>query len=371
MKAHTPAPVLIVIQSLGAGGSERQAAAVATHLNRKKFQVHVAYVNEGFLADTLRQAGIPLLKLPLTSFTNRSAWRTAALLRRYIRDHGIRLVHTFDYIVTAFAAPVCATTDAVVLSSQRCLMELVPGKYRWMVRLAHHTADGIVVNCRAIRNELATQYHYPAGRIHVCYNGLDTARFQPGPRRRLEELRGASLVIGTVCVLRPEKNLPALLKSFAAVAESDPGLRLLIVGSGPEEPRLRSEAEQLGIAGACLFHPATPEVPECLRSMDIFVHPSFSEGLSNAVMEAMAAGCAVVCSDAGGSPELVTDQETGLLFDAGDVEALTSRLRLMVTGSELRLRLAAAGAIRIHRDFAITAAVEHIEHLYQRFLPDV
>ena len=90
-------PVLLMIHSLGHGGSERQLAAIARTLDRSRFEPHVASVFGGFRADELRRSGIPLLTLPITSYLKPSILRTAAQLRRYIRTNGIRLVHTFDY----------------------------------------------------------------------------------------------------------------------------------------------------------------------------------------------------------------------------------------------------------------------------------
>jgi glycosyltransferase involved in cell wall biosynthesis len=105
-----------------------------------------------------------------------------------------------------------------------------------------------------------------------------------------------------------------------------------------------------------------------LRAMDVFVLPSLSEALSNALMEAMACGCCPIASDVGGNPELVTDGETGLLFPTGDAGALAAKLHLVLRDAELRRRLAANAERRMHEEFARETAAARMGDVYREFL---
>jgi glycosyltransferase involved in cell wall biosynthesis len=353
---------------LGHGGSERQLAATALNLDRGRFVPHVASVTEGFHAAELRRAGVPILHLPLRSFYHPGTLLVARKLRSYIRTQGIRLVHTFDYSLSLFGVPVARSCPGVVtLSSQRFYMDLVPAKYRRPLLLTHKLAHGVVANCEEMRRHLSQDYRYPGGRIQVCYNGLDTEVFCASGRKRLTGTEDASLVIGTSCVLRPEKNLAQLLEAFASVRNVRSGMRLLIAGSGPERDRLVALSVTLGIAAECVFLPSTANVAEALRGIDIFVHPSLSEGLPNAVMEAMACGCATIASRVGGCPEVVENETSGLLVKPGDRESLTSRLRLLVEDDALRMRLATAAAARM-QEFSIAKAAERMGQIYEAAL---
>jgi L-malate glycosyltransferase len=361
--------VLLLNRSLMHGGTERQVTATAIALDRNLFEPHVAFVESGFRELELRQAGIPLLQLPLNSYVNRTAWRSAAILRSYIRKHGIRLVHTFDFAITIFGVPACSLLKGtVVLSSQRCYFPLVPARHRWLLHLAHRMAKGIVVNAEALRRHMMEEHGYDGARIHVCPNGIDIEQFSPEPRRRIEGLEDAALVIGVACVLRPEKNLGALMDAFARVARDQPGVRLLVVGSGPEREPLENQARALGVERQCVFRPSVASVAECLRSIDVFVHPSHSEALPNAIMEAMACGCCVLSSNVGGSPEVVVDGESGLLFAAGDRETLAGQLRATMEDAGLRRRLAQAGVERIRTRFTMPLAARRMEQIYLSYL---
>lgn len=363
MKAKTPANVLLMIHSLGHGGSERQLANTALGLDRSRFQPHVASVLEGFQADKLRAAGIPILHVPLESFVRPGVLNAAWVLRSYIRRNRIQLVHTFDYTLSLIGVPVARTCPGVtVLSSQRFYMDLVPEKYKRPLLLTHRMAHGIVANCEEMKRHLSESFAYPAERIHVCYNGVDTARFFAAGRLESDEL-----VIGTVCVLRPEKNVGQLLEAFARVRSLHRGLRLLIVGSGPERESLVAKAAALGIADACVFQPSTPDVPAAMRAIDIFAHPSLSEGLPNGVMEAMACGCAVVASRVGGCAELIDEGRTGFLFEARDLEGLIRALTAAITRNEARQNIASAAAERM-KDFSLDRAAARMQEIYESYL---
>ena len=107
-------------------------------------------------------------------------------------------------------------------------------------------------------------------------------------------------MIGTVCALRPEKGVDTLIRAFAKM--QSPNTALVLVGSGPEEPKLRALAKELAVEN-CHFEAATSEVAQWLSATDIFVLPSRSEALSNALMEAMSCGCCPMATRVGGNPE--------------------------------------------------------------------
>ena len=367
-----PTPVLLLTRSLGEGGTERQLSELARSFDPKRFTPHIGCtIGTGFRADELRGQGISILELPMNSLASRSGLEAIGRLRRYVRDNRIQLVHAFDAPMVVFGVPAGRLSAArVVLSSQRCYEDTIFPPHWKYVRIAHRLAHGIVANCDAMRQHLLKHYHVPDKKIRVCRNGLDTTVFRPGPRQRPPELKQASLVIGVVSVLRTEKNLSLLLEAFQAVRNAAPGLTLLIVGSGPEEAALRQLAEKLGIAGQCVFQPATNDVAAWLHAIDIFVLPSKSEALSNAIMEAMGCGCCVVASRVGGNPELVEDGKTGLLFESGDSNELAEHLRRLIEQPQLREQMAAAGAEKISTRFSIQTSANRMQEIYDEYLTE-
>lgn len=360
--------VLLMVRQLTAGGSERQMTETAIGLRQMGFETHVACMQDnGPRAVELRAAGVPILALPMRSYASASAFQSAWMLGRYLRRQQIELVHSFDPPTSCFGVPVArAAGTRRVLSSQRTYRWLVP---RYWISATDRMVDGIVVNCEAMRRHLIDDERIRPELIHLCYNAIDTSRFQPGRRDgRPMELRGAELVVGTVCVLRPEKGLSTLVGAFAEVARQNRGLRLLIVGSGPEREKLVRQAAELGVDEQCVFLAETGDVVPWMHQMDIFVLPTLSEALSNSLMEAMACGCCAVATRVGGNGELVTAGETGLLFDAGSMPQLAEHLRALVAEPERRQGMAAAGAVEIAQRFNRKASLTRMASIYTSML---
>jgi L-malate glycosyltransferase len=364
-----PVPILYVIHSLGHGGMERQMSAIVSRLDRSRFEPHVACVIEGFRADEMRRAGVPIIRIPIRSFWDPGPFALAKFLSEYIKQYGIKMVHLFDTgmgFVTALAAR--SVSGVRLLTSQRSFMGHIPRKHRLLLLYAHWRASAVVVNCNATKVHFHRVYHYPLRRIQICYNGVDTQVFQPAPRQRLDALRDAPLVIGCVCVFRPEKNLPQLVEVFARLREKVPGVKLLLMGSGPEEPAIRAAAASMGVSGDCYFLPSSADVTAAMRSIDIFVHPSLTESLPNAVMEAMASGCCVVATEVGGCSELIEHGVHGLLAKPGNTADLMKCVNSVMIDAALRARLAETASSRMLREFSLDRAVQRMERIYEEQL---
>jgi glycosyltransferase involved in cell wall biosynthesis len=362
-----PVPVLLMVRELNLGGSERQMAEIAKALDRSRFDPRVGcFRPAGIRADDLRAAGVPIVHFPVPSLASvKGALRIAA----YIRKQRIRLVHTFDTPANLYGVPAARLGgSAVVVSSQRVDRALWPAVYRHGLRITDRLVDGIVVNCEFLRRHMRDEEKAPAGLIHLCYNGIDTHAFQPACGARPDALRDAALVVGVVCGLRPEKGLHTLLDAFAAVRGLVPGMKLAIVGSGPCLAALQDHARALGIFPDCVFEPGTPRVADWLHAINIFVLPSLSEALSNALMEAMACGCCVAASRVGGNPELVAHGETGMLFEPRDAVGLAEVLRLLVRDPVRRGELASNAARLIHSRFSLAAAARRMGEIYTALL---
>jgi len=366
-----PIPVLLMVRALDLGGSERQLTEVARSLDRHGFQTHVGCFRlNGLRATELAAAGIPVVCFPVTSFKHPSVLTGARQLVKYVKQHHIRIVHTFDVPTTIFAVPAARFSNAAVLSSQRAHRDLAPPLMRRLLRVTDRLVDGVVVNCEAIRRHLINDERVPSHLIHLCYNGVDVSRFHGLEEPRPAALASATNTIGVVCALRPEKSLHTLLEAFAAIRKAHAGTRLALIGSAPCSAALQSRADALGIRADCVFEPATDRVVEWLRALDIFVLPSTSEAFSNSLMEAMSCGCAVIASRVGGNVELVQDGETGLLFDPGNVPQLGAALSRLLGDVPLRRRLSSNAARSMRERFSTEVSARRMAQIYSELLDE-
>jgi glycosyltransferase involved in cell wall biosynthesis len=245
---------------------------------------------------------------------------------------------------------------------------LLDPKSRKQLAFTDKYVDAVVVNCEAMRAHLTDDWAVPGDRIELCYNGVDTQEFYPDPADRRPEYADGSVVIGAVCVLRPEKNLTLLQEAFAKVRHLSPNLKLLIVGSGPELDKLKKNGDRLGIAENSNFVPAMPRVASFMRTTDIFVSCSSSEAFSNSILEAMACGCCVVGSRVGGTPELISDAEHGLLFASNDSNDLADKLARLIQEPELRKQFGARAARFASTRLNMAANLARTGEIYRKFL---
>jgi L-malate glycosyltransferase len=360
----------MLVRELGPGGSERQLTEVAKGLDRKLFSPHVAFFREGFRSKELVDASVPCIQLRVKSFFKAGTIGEALRLFRYLRSRDIQLVHTFDYPLTCFAVPVSrAARVPVILSSQRSDRSLIPKRFLQMTRWTDRLVDGVVVNCYAIEQHLTRSEGVPPAKIFRISNTIDLSRFNPGLRDFDKTCKsGAPITIGSVAMFRTEKRLDLLIEAFAKIVATLPSVNLVLVGTGPEEQRLKRLAEKCGVSNRCQFEPPQGHVEKWFRQIDIFVLPSSSEALSNSLMEAMACGCAVIASNVGGNPELVTDGLNGLLFPSGDLESLTDKICRLVVDKHLRQQVSSNSVAMVRKRFSAQSAIDSISSIYNSLL---
>ncbi len=242
---------------------------------------------------------------------------------------------------------------------------------RWLRPLISH----YIALSGEIADYLKTRVGVAPARISRIINGVDTVRFHPGQDRSPLPPGFAppgTLVIGAVGRLEKVKDQPNLARAFIRLAETVPEahqrLRLVIIGEGS----LRAEIESL-LDGARLrelawLPGARDDVPELLRTMDLFVLPSQAEGISNTILEAMACGLPVVATAVGGNAELVVNGETGRLVPANDSAALAQAIREFVDHAEQMRVCGAAGRRRVEERFSMEAMVAAYLKVYDAVL---
>jgi sugar transferase (PEP-CTERM/EpsH1 system associated) len=250
-----------------------------------------------------------------------------------------------------------------------------PMRRAWMRRIAYEAAHQVVCVSRHLRDCRAQRSGFPARRIAVIHNGVNCERFSPDPdareRVRRELQIGANeFVLGCVGNLLPVKDHMTLLRALDRLSEAAENWRLVLVGEGPERPKLEAAVRKLRERGArVILHGASARVPELLTALDLYVLPSISEGLSYSLLEAMATGLPVVASNVGGNPEVVQDGISGLLFPAGDAGRLADLLLQVQRAGGWREQLGHAARERVQREFSIESMVREYERVYRSLLP--
>jgi L-malate glycosyltransferase len=355
--------ILLLGNVLTPGGTEGQFVEIACRLDRSRWDLHVSCIRaEGSLRSKLEAAGLSAWSCGPTSFKSPSFALSVLRLARFLRARRIAVLHSFDFYSNMLGVPAARLARVpVVIASQRDLGNLRRPLERRLhdvvLRFAHYlSVNAETVAERALRAGVAA-----AHRIIMIRNGVDCARFSGMPGA---DSSAHSITVGTVAILRPEKGLSYLVRAARDVIARFPEVRFVIWGDGPLRSRLEQQVRDLGLARAVTLAGATLEPEAALRQLDVFVLPSLSEASSNALLEAMATGRAIVATRIGGTPALVEDEVTGLLVPPGDPVALAKSIIRLIEERELATRLATRAQQRARTEFDIDRMVARFEAMY-------
>lgn len=238
--------------------------------------------------------------------------------------------------------------------------------HRWWLRGNLSRADQLVSTSEAMADHIRTLYPSMARPIVVPF-GVNMELFKPGnPKAGME----GPLVLGTVKSLAPVYGIDRLMRAFAQLLKMDSpaGLRLRIVGDGPQRNELERLAEELGIAGRIDLVGAVPHarVPDELRKLSVYVALSRAESFGVAVVEASACGLPVVVSDAGGLPEVVQDGMTGFVVPGGDPQVAAQRIQQLLADPALRERMGKAGRNMVQERYEQSRCVDRMIAVLQQ-----
>jgi glycosyltransferase involved in cell wall biosynthesis len=359
---------------LTTGGTQRHLQQVLSLLDPDRFTAEVFTLRTGGEVEgDLRAGGVRITGLGLgRRLTTLHAARGLLKTARALRARRVDVVHGYQWRPALFGALAGRLAGApLVLASKRSLTgDLRRVRLAW--RAIGRRVDTIVVNADALRVE-AEQDGVQA-RWALIPSGVEVERFAGGPgaaeAKAALTLDPRRPVIGTVGRLEERKGHEQFLLAARAVLEHANGLapQLLIVGDGPLRPQLSAQAAALGIADSIRFTGGIADVRLPLAAMDVFVLPSHAEGMSNALLEAMAAGRAVVATAVGGTVEVLDGQRAGVLVPPADPQALARAILLLLADPVRSRRLGEEARRRVSEAFSARAMVARLEHLYEERL---
>lgn len=360
--------LLVVVRSLGLGGTERHLLAVLPRLPAEGIMPTIACVHGGgALTAAFAGAGIEVLEAP------RRLGPLSALfwLRGLYRARQPDCIHFFlpeAYLLGGLAA---LGRRCIRVMSRRSL-NLYQARHPLAARLErflHGGMHALLGNSRAVLKDLADE-GAPRERLHLIANGLTIRAADRTTARARLGLATDALVMAMIANLIPYKGHADLLTALGRIAAELPPDWLLLCAGRDDGigGALQAQAAALGIGANVRFLGLRDDVPDILAATDIAISASHEEGSSNAVLEAMASACAVVATRAGGNAEAVRDGATGLLVPVNDPAALSDAILTVAKDAALRIRLGAAARQAVEMDFSLDACVRAYAALYRALL---
>jgi len=368
-----PIRILHVVEAVGVGGGvENGIANIINGMAPDRFE----HVLCGIFRVGQNVERYPLDRVRLIGLDQKQRrWATqVGPLARLIREVQPDIVHSRNWgaIETVVAAR-WVRSFAVVHSEHG--FETNPeseARRRSLVRrVGFELAHRVFSVSYQLRDALALRTGFARDRIAVIHNGVSTIHFRPdrklGKRFRAEfGIPESDFCIGCVGRLNRIKNYPTLLRAARILASHCDDWRILIAGQGAEfadlrdlidgSPELRQRAMLLG---------SISRIPEFLNALDVFALPSLWEGISNALLEAMATGLPVVTSAVGGNLEVIVDGQSGILFPVGDAKALAGVLVRLSREPESRRKLGNAAIQRVNAKFSLDSMIRKYEEMYE------
>jgi glycosyltransferase involved in cell wall biosynthesis len=355
-----PVPIAFVLTSFDPGGTERQMIELLRRLDRTRWDVHlVCFRRTGAWFDRAAEAAASVTVFPVRSLQSVAALRQLVAFARWCRQQRIAVVHTGQLYSNIFGLPGAALGGVPVRIGNR--RDINPNQrpiHLIAQRFAYQFAHRIVANSRAAAARLRRE-GVPQPRIATVPNGLDLSGFPVMPRR------SPARRVVVVANLRPEKGHDVLLQAARQILVRVPDATFDIVGDGPLAGRLRALACECGVARAVTFAGHQHEVATRLAERDVFVLPSRSEAMPNALLEAMAAGLPVIASAVGGIGEIVDDGRTGLLVPADNPAALAEAVCRIMAAPALAARLGDAARAEVRERYSFDRMVAGFESIYE------
>lgn len=325
----------------------------------------------------LEALGVPVVPIGFTRLPDPVAdLRAFRRLVGLLRNGAFDIVHTHMSKAVMLGAPAARLARVpVVINTAHNLgflalrQPLLRGLFWLYDRALFTVCDRVVTVSDEVRDRTVRAWIAPAAKVVAIANGIDPARFRVAAAKRAalraELAQDDGPLLLTVARLVWFKGLDTLIDALPPLVARHPALRLVIVGEGTLRAALTDQAERLGLGEHVRFTGERADVPALLAAADLFVLPSVSEGMPISILEAMAAGRAVVATRVGGVPELIEEGQTGLVVPARDAGALAEALDRLIADPALRARMGGAGAARLASEFSAEAMVARTRALYR------
>jgi glycosyltransferase involved in cell wall biosynthesis len=361
------------VNSLEMGGSEHQMVEVAIRQKTRGHRVTVGCLSAaGPLLEVLQNAGISVNEFnPQGGLLNPRGIYQMLRLTRFLHQGQFNVVQSHDLYSNLFAIPAAwLARIPAILSCRRDL-----GRWWWytprrrmVLRWIQGLSTFVIANSQAVCDYLVQEDGFERHQIQVVRNAVDLDRFANVSRNRAKlfpQFGSEDKLIAIVANMNVKtKGHEDLIHAATHVCQSFPKARFLLIGDGPERSALETLVSGLALLENICFLGRRNDIPEILACCDLFVLPSWAEGLPNVVLEAMAAGLTIVATRVGGTVEIIDDEVSGLLVPPHDAHELANKILRILREPNFAQRLARAARERARTEFSFDRLLAELESLY-------
>lgn len=351
--------------SKGWGGQENRTLNEALGLTQRGVRVLIAAQPESELARRAAAQGIPVFYVRMRTNFDLNA---IAHLRRLMREQAVDIVNTHsgrDNTLAGLAAKSLRPRRPAIVRTRHLALPISS-------RFSYTFIPDRIVTVSAYVASYLESAGIPSAKIEAIPTGVNLARYDPDHTRanlRAElNLDADTPLIGTVAILRLKKGHRVLLDAIPKVLAQFPAAHFVFAGDGPQRPNIEKAIAEKNLGAHVHILGLRSDVPNILRALDVFVLPTFEEALGTSFVEAMAMRVPVIGSRVGGVPEVVHDQQTGLLVNAQDVNGLADAINSLLANPVRAQQMGVLGRTLVEQTFTNEHMCDRMLALYSRLI---
>lgn len=379
------ARLLNFVVDFGSGGTEGQIYHLVRSLDPGQFHVEFAALHcSGPFLEQYAKRGYAIREFTINSFFSLLALTQMLRLIKHLRVQRIQILHAYNFYALMFAIPAARLAGVpLVIASIRDRGVYLSSKQLRLQKLVCQFADKILVNADAIRDWLLEQ-GYPDRKITVIKNGIDLDLYDKGKTtaagtsaiRRDFGIRADARLVVMLARLNRQKGVSDFIRAAALVNDKHPDVRFLIIGKpslesmtgqnghSSDQQQWLDLGEHLNLKDSLFFCGHRSDIASILSETSVSVLPSHSEGLSNTLLESMAAGVPIVASNVGGTPELIQHEIHGLLVPPHAPEQLARAINRILSDDAFAERLGQSARHKAREQFSLEAMVTRTRSVY-------
>jgi glycosyltransferase involved in cell wall biosynthesis len=338
-------------------GGQDQLFTLISGLAQRGHAIHLACHPESLLEKRVRSLGIVTHPIAVgNEISPLLFWRLLAVMRR-VRPEIVGFNTPKPILLGNLAARFAGVRVRIIFRRVNFPLGRNP-----FTRLKYNWGIDCVVSISESIQHIVEKGGVSASKIRLVYEGLDLAGFPPRDFRRVRE-RGEPFVVGTISHLSPEKGQRYLVEAASLIPDVCRRMRFVIVGDGKCRAGLENQVTELGLQGCFHFAGFQDDTLKYLKSFDLLVLPSLSEGLSSAILSGMACSLPVIATQVGGIPELVHSGENGLLIPPANPTALARAIEYLAENFDEAAEMGRRGRRRMEESFTLERKIRETEEL--------
>lgn len=363
--------ILHIIKSLGRGGAEVLLPETLKLHDHSKFEFHYIYFLpwKNQMVQSIQDAGGKVYCF--SAQNNFQMLRQHKKVISFLKENKINLIHCH--------LPWSGFLGRIIYQKLRVPMiyteHNIQERYHFVTKALNKLSFNFQSLAVGVSNDVTRSIKEninPTIPVKTILNGVNTAEFRRDPEkgRKIRNKYGIpvdSIVIGNIAVFREQKSLPDWVRAFKKIHQENPGTYGILVGSGPQEEKIKALINELGLNDTIKLTGLQTDTISFFSAMDIFMMSSAFEGLPIALLEAMSMNCAIVSTKAGGVVEVVRDGQDGMICEVGDWESLVDKTNLLVVDFKRRQQLQTAARERVEECFSLATMVQSLEKTYLNF----